>query len=149
MNKLHIVHAEEKDLEGVLNLYQHYNHPIPPLPNCKTTLNHWNEILENKNILFFIGKSNGKIVASCFLMIIPQMARQGMPYGLIENVITHPDYRKSGYASQLLQHSIQAAWKHNCFQVMLLTGNKETHKFYTKNGFTKDRKTGFIIYKGK
>ncbi|MCP4181682.1 MAG: GNAT family N-acetyltransferase [bacterium] len=149
MKELHIRQVEEEDLKEILNLYIHYNHPIPPLSYSKKTINHWKNILNNETIFFFIGETEGKIVASCFLMIIPQLARQGMSYGLIENVITHPDYRKFGFASKLIQHSVQTAWKNNCFQVMLLTGNKDSHKFYIKNGFSKDRKTGFIIYKEK
>ncbi len=89
----------------------------------------------------------GEIVASCTLAIIKNLTRNLRPYGLIENVITHPDYRRKGYGTEVLHKAVQIATEQNCYKVMLLTGSKseDTLRFYKKAGFVQGVKTGFII----
>jgi len=107
----------------------------------------WSDIEKQPNIHYVIGELDGKIVSSCFLVVIPHFARMGKPYGLIENVITHEFHRGRGFATEVLKYAIKVARKNNCFQIMLLTGNKsdEVTKLYEKVGFEKGIKTGFII----
>ena len=94
----------------------------------------------------FVGYSVGKLVCSCALAIIPNLTRSGKPYGLIENVVTHRDYRGLGFGKQVLSHAIEHAWHHDCYKVMLLTGSQkpETHAFYRSAGFEAS-KTGYQI----
>ncbi|MEM7122782.1 MAG: GNAT family N-acetyltransferase [Pseudomonadota bacterium] len=94
----------------------------------------------------FLGIVEGTFVASCALVIIPNLTRGGLPYGLIENVVTDPDHRKRGYGKAMLQAATAAAWRHGCYKVMLLTGstNPATIRFYGDAGF-EQTKTGFQI----
>ncbi len=109
----------------------------------------WNTIWDNSSLLlYFVGELNGQIVASCTLTIIPNLTHQARPYGLIENVVTHPDHRGQGFATQTLQVAQQVAWDRGCYKVMLLTGSKleSTLRFYDQAGFARGIKTGFIAY---
>lgn len=135
------------DLAQILRLYTQYNHDIPRLAENEETASCWQSILENQNLHYFVGELDGKVVTSCFLAVIPHLA-SGKPYGLVENVITDEKYRKRGYATALLQYTLQIAWRNNCCQVMLLTGSKDesTLRFYEKAGFKREIKTGFIAY---
>ena len=94
---------------------------------------------------------NGELVSTCTLTMIPNLTRMGRPYGLIENVVTHPDYRKQGLGTQVLRYALNIAWEHGCYKVMLMTGSKreETLLFYEKVGFKRDIKTGFVAYPGE
>ena len=87
-----------------------------------------------------------KAVSTCALTIVPNLTRSARPDGLIENVVTHPDYRKRGIGTQVLQHALSLAWSRNCYKVMLMTGSKQesTMRFYEQAGFTCGEKTGFI-----
>lgn len=56
---------------------------------------------------------------------------------IIENVMTHEDYRQKGYATACLDYAKQIAKRSNCYKMMLLTGSKEagTLDFYRKAGY--------------
>lgn len=137
----------KEDLADLLDLYKQYQHDVPPMvADDKETLLLWEDILSDPRLHYFVGLLGNRIVSSCFLVIIPNLARGGRPYGLIENVITHQDYRKKGYGTSLLKHALNVAWKNDCFQVMLLTGNinEKVFRFYEKIGFKRGVKEGFV-----
>ena len=64
---------------------------------------------------------------------------------MIENVVTHPDYRNRGIGTRLLKRAQEIAKEKGCYKVVLLTGRKNVIPFYEKAGFVKGLKTGFII----
>lgn len=75
------------------------------------------------------------------------LTRNARPYGLIENVVTHPDYRNKGYGTAILKKAVDIAREHNCYKAMLMSSRKEesTLRFYEKAGFERGDKTGFVI----
>ena len=79
---------------------------------------------------------DGKIVASCVCVIIPNLTRNVRPYAFVENVVTHGEYRKKGYATDCLNFAKKIAEENNCYKMMLLTGSKEesTLNFYRNAG---------------
>lgn len=139
-----LIRADE--LSSLLELYQHLNADEPALPEEEILKQVWNDFLTDPKIHCVVGEVEGRLVASCTLVVVPNLTRGARPYGLIENVITHPDHRKKGFGHSLLRHTLQLAWEKNCYKVMLLTGRKqeETLRFYEKAGFQRGVKTGFV-----
>jgi ribosomal protein S18 acetylase RimI-like enzyme len=80
------------------------------------------------------------------LIVIRNLTGGGRPYGLIENVVTHAAYRGRGFGKQILYAAVAAAWRADCYKVMLMTGSKEpsTLAFYTAVGFEQS-KAGFQV----
>ncbi len=107
----------------------------------------WNSIIKDENHHIIVNEVDGKIVSSCVCVIIPNLTRNIRPYALIENVVTHADYRKNGYATACLNYAREIAVKENCYKIMLLTGAKDaqTLKFYENAGFNSGDKTAFIM----
>ncbi len=141
-------HIKKNEMSDLLNLYKHLHRTDAPLPEKSKLLSIWEEISTNPLLHYFVLEHDDKIVTSCTLSIIPNLTRGGRPYGLIENVVTHADYRRRGFATLILQYSLEFAWKKDCYKVMLLTGSKDpgVYQFYEKAGFTRGIKTGFIAY---
>ena len=134
------------DLTGLLTLYQFLNSDDPLLPVDDSLQRHWQQILDNEALYYIVARSEGKLVSTCNLTIVPNLTRSARPYGLIENVVTHPDYRRRGIGTNVLQYALAIAWKHACYKVMLLTSSKQesTFRFYEQAGFMRGEKTGFV-----
>src|SRR4029077_3516274 len=127
----------------LLDLYQHLHATDAPLPDKDSLEQLWNEILNDSKLNYFVAEVEGQIVASCTLAMIPNLTRGARPYGVIENVVTHTDYRRRGIGTRLLQHTLQTAWSKNCYKVLLQTGSKQeaTLRFYEQAGFQRGLQT--------
>lgn len=92
----------------------------------------------------FVGEYDGAVVASCVLIVVPNLTRGARPFGLIENVVTHRNFRGRGFGKLVLAEACEAAWQGDCYKVMLLAGSTspETINFYLGAGFEQS-KTGF------
>ncbi|MEP0235249.1 GNAT family N-acetyltransferase [Roseibium sp.] len=103
-------------------------------------------MLSHPGLTTLIGFLDRAAATTCTLIVIPNFTRGGAPYAVIENVVTHKDYRGEGLGEQILRHSQDLAWAAGCYKIMLLTGtdNRGAQKFYEKVGF-KQSKTGFQI----
>jgi GNAT superfamily N-acetyltransferase len=67
-------------------------------------------------------------------------------YSVIENVVTHSDFRNKGYAFALMEKASEIAKENACYKIMLMTGSKKesTLRFYEHCGFDMNEKTAFI-----
>ncbi len=141
---LAIQEASEGDLRALLALYTHL-HPEPP-PEPDRAERAWSAILSDPNHHVLLGLEEGRVVSSCVLLIIPNLTRNARPYALIENVVTHPDFRGGGRATALLRQAAALAGEAGCYKVMLLTGRKDkaTLHFYENAGFQSRDKSAFI-----
>jgi N-acetylglutamate synthase-like GNAT family acetyltransferase len=92
-----------------------------------------------------------KIVSSCVCVIIPNLTREARPYALLENVVTHVDYRGKGFATECLNYAKNLAANENCYKIMLLTGSKDKKiiDFYRSAGYNSADKTAFVQWLNK
>lgn len=135
----------EQDFDGLMTLYmQLHGNPFPEKTEEIKML--WQRILQDENHHIIVAEEEGKIVASCVCVIIPNLTRGQQPYAFIENVITDEAYRGRGFATACLDYAKEIAQKENCYKMMLLTGSKKesTLKFYEKAGYNSNDKTAFI-----
>ncbi|MGF1936533.1 MAG: GNAT family N-acetyltransferase [Nostoc sp. ChiQUE02] len=134
------------ELPQLLALYQHLNPVDAPLPNDHVLQSIWDTILRDPRLYYIVADIANQLVATCNLTIIPNLTRGARPYGIIENVVTHADYRQQGLGTQVLHYALALAWQQQCYKVMLLSGSKreETLQFYEKAGFKRGVKTGFV-----
>lgn len=138
---------KEDELNFLLSLYAYLNLDDPVLEVDEALKKHWDEIISNPDYFYLVAEEDGILVSTCNLTVIRNLTREARPYGLIENVVTHPDYRKRGYGTAVLKKAVEIARDHDCYKVMLLTSQKDdaTLDFYQQAGFSQKEKTGFIV----
>lgn len=134
------------ELPGLLALYRHLHPGDPELEITAEVERLWDRILGDSRLHYFVAEVGGEIVSTCTITIIPNLTRGARPYGLIENVVTHPDFRQRGIGRRILKAALDLAWEQDCYKVMLLTGRKDdaTLRFYEKAGFEGGVKMGFV-----
>ena len=139
-------HIFEEELDDLVVLYTHLHPNDIPLPPQSDLKRLWHDIISNPLLHYFVVDFQGSIVSSCCLTIIPNLTRGARPYGLIENLVTHSDFRDKGFGKAVINFALEFAWKSDCYKVMLLSGvhRKEAHNLYESIGFNKDEKIGYV-----
>ncbi len=134
-----------EDLQQILQVYLHLHETEIPEENHQRE-NTWNHILKDPHHHLIVYETSGRIVSTCVCVVIPNLTRGVRPYALIENVVTHRDYRGCGYATACLTYAQEVAQNAGCYKIMLLTGAKDekTLAFYRHAGFYCGDKTAFI-----
>lgn len=136
--------AKSTDANDLKVLYFEYLTHFPPKEEQDMT--QWAELLakfeKDDHMYLLVVEEDEKVVASVQMAIVESLTHNVRPFAVIENVVTHGDYRNRGYGSALLQKTSEIAKEHNCYKVFLETGsNKEsTLNFYRNNGFAIDEK---------
>jgi len=119
----------------------------PDDPNLSKNISQgiFNEILRSNCFTITVAELHNDIVGSCYINIIPNITRAAAPYAVIENVITHPKYRRQGVGRALVSHALNMAKRNSCYKVMLMTGgDDEVQSFYESCGMKRGLKTAFI-----
>jgi len=140
--------ARPDDVDQLMDLYMNHLTSYPPQEVQVRSL--WQErirdLVKRQDYHLLVGEVEGVLVASLTLVIIPNLTHNLRPYSVMENVVTHRDYRNLGYASGLISHARTIAQEAKCYKIMLMTGSKResTLNFYRKNGFTIGEKTACL-----
>jgi GNAT superfamily N-acetyltransferase len=133
------------DLPAVLSLYAQLNldDRLPDIMVAEAT---WKRILDNEMMSVHAGICDGVLVATCVLVVVPNLTRNQRPFALIENVVSDARFRGRGFGKRVVQAAIDHAWAARCYKVMLMTGRTDPAvlAFYQACGFTSD-KTAFQI----
>jgi GNAT superfamily N-acetyltransferase len=140
--------VRNEDLAELLHLYAQLNEHDAPLPNDNELRAKWMDFLSDPKVICLVAAEEHALIASCTLVVIPNLTRGTRPYGLIENVVTRADRRNQGVGTRILQEALRQAWGCGCYKVMLLTSRKEesTLRFYERAGFKRGIKTGFVAH---
>jgi len=130
----------------MLALYRHLSPEDPPVAPAVAEAA-WHALLHSGLTTVFVAEAEGRAVASCTLVIVPNLTRGGRSYGVIENVVTHAAHRRRGLGQAVLRAALEAAWAADCYKVMLASGSKQeaTLRFYETAGFTRGSKTFFEV----
>lgn len=137
--------AAAGDLSDLLLLYRDLNPADPPLAE-EAARRAFETMLAQPGLTLFLAETDGEVLATATLIVIPNLTRGARPYGLIENVVTRASRRGTGFGEAVVRHAIAEGFAADCYKIMLLTGRQrdEVHRFYERCGFVQN-KTGFQI----
>lgn len=91
-----------------------------------------------RDFIAYIAKEGDRAVATAYMLIIEKPGNPNFitgRTGLLLNVYTHPDYRRQGIATKLLNFLIQDAREEN-LSFIELSATEEGEPVYRKMGFT-------------
>jgi GNAT superfamily N-acetyltransferase len=135
--------ATKADIPQLIELYKELITGDPPIDLDSAAAVF--EKAESCDVTYFVADVDGRIAATAYIAIIPNMTRQCSPVGFIENVVTAADYRRMGIGRKLFDAVVEYAKNRGCYKVTLSSGNarKEAHEFYESLGFDRDSKRTF------
>ena len=116
-------------------------------PNlCDGVITTWNSMLSDPDYHVVVYEQDGIAVSSCICAVIPSLTRSMRPYAVIENLVTHIDYRRRGYASACLEFACELARKARCRKIMLIADSDDEglKELFRKAGFNSDGQEAFI-----
>lgn len=135
------------ELDKLLTLYTFLHDHDDPVDK-KDQKAVWEQICTNSDFFtYFVIEEGDTFISTCNIAVIPNLTRGCRSFGVIENVITHPDYRGRGLARMVLERAIEYAKEKNCYKVMLLSSAERAaaHKLYEKVGFSGSAKKGYVL----
>jgi GNAT superfamily N-acetyltransferase len=137
--------ATAEHLPSILELYAQLS-VADQLPSVEEASVTWARMLSNEMMSVHIAELDGRAVATCVLVVVPNLTRNMRPFAVVENVVTETGLRGSGLGKRVVQAAIEQAWAAGCYKVMLLTGRKDEAVlgFYEACGFSRG-KTAFEV----
>jgi len=124
-NNMDIRKATGNDAQALKVLYFEHLTAYPPEEEQDMTL--WSKLLDefaqDENMHLLVAEENGKVVSSVQMAIVESLTHNVRPFAIVENVVTHLDYRNKGYASALLESASQIAKERGCYKISLETGS--------------------------
>ena len=145
--KMELRELNEKDLESLIKLYEQLDDANGNF-TAEDARKIWKtEIEGNKKIKYFGAVENGKVISTCYCLIIPNLTRLGSSIAFVENVVTDSEYRGQGLGRKVMEMAIEFARENNCYKVILQSASfrKEAHQFYKNLGFDGESKKAFTM----
>lgn len=130
--------ANRTDLGAIATLLS-FMHEEEVSPDQITQV--YEEILgESHWRLILLAEWKDAIVGTIDLFVLRNLTRGGKPWAGIENVVVHPEARRKGIGTQLLQLALRLAQDANCYKAQLVSHNRRdaAHHLYEKCGFDAD-----------
>lgn len=87
----------------------------------------------------------GEAIATAMGILCLDLAGEGRPFMLIENVAVEERHRGSGAGRRVMAYLEDVARRRHCCYTMLVSGSQRTgaHRFYERLGYPPDRARGF------
>jgi len=136
--------ADAADLDALLALFAVSDVSRAVAPRARP-VQIWQETLARDGLAVFVSEADATIVSTCMLITVPNLLRGGRQHGIIENVVTHPNYWGRGHGRAVIAAALAEAWERDCHHVLLHSGRADprVHRFYEGCGFVPGLRTAY------
>ncbi len=135
---VNIKEATIQDLAGILTLYS------TVLDNGNVLTKEQAEILFKKmqtypNYKVYVAENEDRIVGTFALLIMDNLAHQGTPSGVVEDVAVQADLQGKGIGKLMMEFAMDKCKAAGCYKLVLSSNVKRTeaHAFYESLDFEK------------
>jgi GNAT superfamily N-acetyltransferase len=136
--------ADAADLDALLALFavSDVSRAVEPRARAEQI---WQQTLARDGLAVFVSEADATIVSTCMLITVPNLLRGGRQHGIIENVVTHPNFQGHGHGRAVIAAALAEAWKRDCHHVLLQSGRADprVHRFYQGCGFVPGLRTAY------
>jgi GNAT superfamily N-acetyltransferase len=85
----------------------------------------WAETLASDGADVSVAVKGERVAATCMLITVPILLRGGRRLAMLDNVVSHPDFRRGGYGRAVVEAALRAAWDKDCFHVLVQSGRQD------------------------
>jgi GNAT superfamily N-acetyltransferase len=89
------------------------------------------------NYRLFVACENDAIVGTFALLVMHNLAHQGTPSAIVEDVVVSEAHQSEGIGRDMMQHAMALAREAGCYKLVLSSNQKRerAHAFYESLGF--------------
>jgi GNAT superfamily N-acetyltransferase len=136
--KLKCSEADFKDLQYILMLYADAldNNTVIGINKAKVI---YEKMKTYPNYKVYVAAYDNEIVGTFALLIMENLAHQGTPSAVVEDVAVLSKYQGKGIGKYMMEYAIQKSKEAGCYKMVLSSNLKRTeaHAFYESLGFEK------------
>ena len=145
---MEIRRAEERDLSRLLELYWLLEGPYSGVEELDgdDAERRFSEVLADPNQQTLVAETDGEVVGSVVLVIVPNLGHGGAPYAVVENVVVDEAWRGRGVGKALMGEAVERARLAGAYKLALCSNveREEAHRFYLAAGM-KQTHAGFEV----
>ena len=148
MTDPHVSRARAADLGRVLYLYREPDSAYAASQSLsgEATERRFAEVLADEHQETLVAESEGEVVGTLVLAILPNLAHGGAPYAIVENVVVDGARRGRGVGKLLMREAIERARHAGAYKLVLSANavRARAHEFYRSLGL-KQTHAGFEV----
>ncbi|HEY41008.1 MAG TPA: GNAT family N-acetyltransferase [Dehalococcoidia bacterium] len=144
--------ATEEDIPRILELYEELVTSTTPAERGRTpSLDDYRRIFEQTSIMpgheLIVAEEDGEVIGTMVLLIVPNLSHHGLPWAVVENVVTDRRFQRKGIGRLMMEYAINRAREAGCYKLQLASSKtrEDAHRFYESLGFEASAH-GFRLY---
>lgn len=136
MDSITLRPAEPRDLAGILALHAELESDGRTLDTASAAAL-FERIRSYPDYHIFVAVSGEAIVGTFALLIMDNLAHQGAPSAVVEDVVVSAAHRGGGIGRQMMHFAMERCKQAGCYKMMLSSNltRAQAHKFYQDLGF--------------
>jgi len=145
MNLLEIRKAIISDIPSVLRLYGSIGLDDKEILSIERATAIFNKFSQYPNYSLYVATIENEVVGTFELLIMDNLAHNGSPSAIVEDVAVDINYRSQGIGKKMMEYAMQICRQRGCYKLTLSSNLKRqaAHQFYENLGFTKH---GYSFY---
>ena len=134
---IHFREASKADLPDILRLHAQPEMDDGPVLSVTDAEQMFDRMARYPDYRIYLAIRDDRIVGTFALLIMDNLAHQGAPSGVIEDVAVDPHSQGQGIGTAMVRHALRVCGEKGCYKVALSSNLKRerAHAFYESLGF--------------